>query len=285
MPRAPIATAGWMMDGGRIRVHREQMPDIQSPMRMSRRWRHRLSSYVVALTTIASALTLAIGCGGKSATNTPSSARSEVAIRVGARTVAVSTVNHWVQVEGVISRVVYPRNPIPAGFVPDPPRFQACASYVQRYEPDTRGVAASIPELKRECRQRYERLRTHVLEILATYQWLIGEGTRLGLVPSEAELKAELHLVQRQVFHDRAAFRRYLKYSGQSLRDELSVLRADMISTRLQRAILTKYGRAGAAKFFKRFPARWAAKTSCGRAYVTPDCREYRGPLAPEATT
>jgi len=270
-----------------MRVHRTtSMPDSQLPMRMSRRRWRRLTWYLVALTTVASALALAMGCGGKSASSSsPSGAGGDVAMRVGAHTVAVSTVNHWVQVEGVISRVVYPRNPVPAGFVPDPPRFRACASYVQRFEPGTRGAGASMPELKRECRQRYERLRKHVLEILATYQWLIEEGSKLGLVPSEAELKAELHVVQRQVFHGRAAFRRYLKYSGQTLRDELSVLRADMISTRLQQAILTKYGRAGAAKFFKNFPARWAAKTSCGRAYVTPDCREYRGPLAPEATT
>lgn len=208
-------------------------------------------------------------------------------MRVDGRAISRASVEHWIPIEAVISRLVSPKQPVPKGFVPDPPHYAACIGYLKgigRREADP-GSTGSIMLIRRQCRQRYENVRRHVLEILITFQWLLGESGEQHVALSPGELERAAAQFRSANFQDEAGFQRYLKYSGESLADELLVERMDPLATKLQQVLVARDGATTAGRIFTTFPKRWAARTSCSPGYVVPDCRQYKGPLQPEAAT
>jgi hypothetical protein len=221
---------------------------------------------------------LALGsCGGS----------GETVAEVDGQKISKATLDHWVPIEAVISREVYPERPPPSGVIPDPPSYSACVGYTKSIRAS--GVEAPDPSTqslspKAECKQRYAALRKHMLQILITYQWLIAESAAQGVKVSDAEVRQNLERYEREQFGSKAKFRRFLKYTHQTVADELLVIRIDQLSTRLQKKILAERGKAGAIEYYKRFPEVWTAKTDCRAGYVIPECKQYRGPEAPEAS-
>jgi hypothetical protein len=233
----------------------------------------RSASHLVALALLTAFGAIgATGCGG--------GASGDAVVQVGHNSISKATVEHWVKVEGVVSQKLIPRSPIPAGLVPDPPAYSACIHYLQQNSPTPAKHGSA--GLKRECRQRYQNTRRHVLAILITFQWLMGEGAKRGVSVSMGEARAALNRFKRENHLSNMAFQRYLDYTGQSLADVLLVVKIDALVTKLQQTIAAKLGAAGAAKFFNEFPKRWVGQTSCQAGYVMPDCKQYHGPLPPE---
>lgn len=218
----------------------------------------------------------ACGSGG-----TPSGAIVEVA----GQTVSKMTLDHWVPIEAVISREPVPQQPVPKGEVPDPPRYTACVAYLQATAPAAANGPAkpTTAELKSQCRQRYEAVRRHMLNILITYAWVNAEATVRGIKVSDSEVEQRFARFKPGQFASEAVFQRFLKYTGESLADELLLERFDLLSSKLQQKIVLEHDAAGVAKFYQEFPRRWASKTDCSPGYIVSNCRQYKGPLPPEA--
>jgi hypothetical protein len=221
------------------------------------------------------------------ATACSTSTSDEVAVRIGRNSISKATVDHWIKVEAVISQQLIPQRPVPPGLIPDPPEYAACINYLQAASPKPAvgSPAPSKAQLKRQCQQRYAEVRQHVLALLTTFQWLIGESTARGIKLTDGEVRSLLTNFKKEHFTSAAGFQKYLQYSGQSLADLLLVLRANLATIKLQQQIAAKGGPKALAAFSRDFPKKWVARTDCSRGYVTPNCRQYKGSQAPEVAT
>jgi hypothetical protein len=213
-------------------------------------------------------------------------ASGDAVIRVGRNSISRATVDHWTVIQSTIDGEPSPRRPVPRGLVPDPPRYAACIGYLRASETTaTKGGETPPAELLRsQCKQRYEDARNHVLAILITYQWLIGEGKEQGVAVSDDEVAKQMTEF-RQGFHGEAAFRDFLRANGKSIADESLILKIDVLLSALKQRIVGRYGATAAGRFFQVFPKRWAAKTSCAAGYVVPNCKQYKGSDYPKITT
>jgi hypothetical protein len=228
---------------------------------------------IVALAAVS--IAVLAGCGGS---------KDPAVAGVGEQSISKASLNHWIHVEAIIDHEL-PQAPVPTGEVPDPPRFVACAGYLARKaraDPAPHSVPSSVT-LKQQCRERYSAVREHILRILITYMWLKAEAAKLGVQVSDGESTQQLARYSKEVFKTSAAFQRYLRYTGESLADELLVGKMDLVSAKLERKLISERGVPGATSFFRNFPKRWAAKTNCQAEYVVPGCKQYKGPKAPEA--
>jgi foldase protein PrsA len=223
-----------------------------------------------------------VACGG---TADGGGLSGGVIVRVGGRSVSRAALDHWVPIEAIISRVPDPQQPVARGLVPDPPAYTACVAFMRATPPRLGGAQAgsTVAQLKSACQKRYEDVRGHMLRILITYAWTNAEAALQGVSVSDSEMKQRFDRFKREQFPTEAMFQKFLRYTGESLADELWLTRFDLLSTKIEKKILLKGGIAGATKYYKEFPKRWAAKTSCSPGYIIPNCKQYKGPQPPEA--
>lgn len=212
-------------------------------------------------------------CGGTSV--------SKDIVHVAGLSISKATLDHWMPIESIIALEQVPKRPVPAGEVPDPPRYTACSAYLRATTPN--GSTLSAARLKTECRRRYERVRKHMLQILITYDWLTAEATALGVRVSESEVKRQLSRYEHEQFASETAFRSFLTYTHERLADELFIEKMDLLSTKLEQRTLHLHGLTGLIKQRRAFPKEWAARTSCATGYIISSCKQYRGPEPPEA--
>ena len=231
---------------------------------------------ILPLSVLAAIIALALaGCG---------SSPSAIATVAG-QTVDRETLEHWVPIEAAIDHGILPQAPLPKGEVPDPPHYSACIHYLE-HKARTTPSHPPVPSrsaLLRQCRTRYEGVREHMLQILITFAWVIAETKALNLHVSDHEAAKEFARYKKEVFKTEKAFRNYLRYTGETLADELLISKMDLLSTKLQSKIVAERGINGARRYYADFPKRWAAKTSCKPGFVVPQCRQYKGTTEPEA--
>lgn len=202
-------------------------------------------------------------------------------IRVDGSTISSATVEHWTAIQATINGL------LPAGQPPaklDPPRYTACVEHLRGGEAALGQGAQTVTSLRRECKQRVEGARQHVLAILLTYQWLSGESRALHASVSNREVSKQMESYRRS-FPSQAAFRSQLKVQGKDVSDELLILKIDLLRSRLEQAVAGRAGEAAARRFLQELPQRWTPRTSCAAGFVVPGCKQYRGPAVPEITT
>jgi hypothetical protein len=136
--------------------------------------------------------------------------------------------------------------------------------------------------LRSSCQKRYEAVRTHMITILISFQWMAAETKAHGITVSEAEVEREFERFRSEVYGTPAQFERYLKYTGETRADVLLISRINLVSTKLRNKLIKTEGIPGASKFYHELPIRWAAKTSCQSGFIVPDCKQYKGSRAPE---
>jgi foldase protein PrsA len=227
-----------------------------------------------------------IAIGGVAACGSDRKTADEAVVHVAGHSITKSTVDHWIPIEAIISREPIPRHPIPAGEVPDPPHFTACIAYLQKSAPRAANGAApnsSGARLKNQCQKHFEAVRRHMIQILISYAWTSAEAASWGIKVSDAEVERKFAQFKHEQYPTEAIFQSFLKYTGENLSDELLLERFDILAGRLERKVIQRGGVAGATRFYREFPKIWAAKTNCSPGYVVPNCKQYKGPLSPEA--
>lgn len=222
------------------------------------------------------------GCGG--------SASTSVVIQVGSNAITKAMVEHWIPVVAIKDYELTPYNSVPRWVVLDPPRYTACIDHLQASSgSSTLPVsAAKVKALKAKCRQQYAALRQQALDFLITCEWLISEGERRGLKVTSDEVEHRFERVIKDDYGIRTAFDRYAAATGETVADQLFRSRAKVFSEKIERQFNAKAGLSASqrgqvyAKWVAGFPSRWAARTNCRPGYVVSNCRQYKGPSAPQ---
>lgn len=229
---------------------------------------------------VAIALSVAPGCAGASRTAT-------AVATVGRTPITRGELDHWIAVLARREYEAVPKGPVPSGVVPDPPRYTACMAYLRARPATVGGGSTSLTtkQLVAQCRDQYTALRELALGSLITGDWLIGEGDERGFKVTATEVSQRVAEVTGREFTNRAAFERYLSYTGETLADERLRSRIKLFSAKIEAQLLKGGAQAqqrAYAKFNAELPLKWAKRTTCLPGYVVPNCKEYRGSAKPE---
>jgi hypothetical protein len=233
---------------------------------------------VLAVCAYCAALALSAGlvaCGDSS------SAGDSIVARIDGNSITKATLDHWTDVEAVLAYEAEPKKPVPTGVIPDPPSYAKCIAYSKTtLALGGARLPQSRAQLKRQCEARRRTLQRHVLDILITYYWLLGEGTENGVKATAAEIGR----VKDQIFPTAASFHRYLTLTGERPADERLIIEKDLLDTELLQLAEAKSKPKGehehervVVEAARAFTNKWKARTSCSAGYVVTECKQYQG--------
>jgi hypothetical protein len=121
-----------------------------------------------------------------------------------------------------------------------------------------------------------KQVRSEVLQYLISAEWLLGEAGADHVVVSASAIAREFRSERRQQFPTLAAYRRFLRHSGQTEQDILFKVRLNLTSQAVQaHATAGLKGAAAAhalARFLAGYRARWQAQTTCRSPFVISLC-------------
>ncbi|MGA2013431.1 MAG: hypothetical protein ABSH51_23250 [Solirubrobacteraceae bacterium] len=211
------------------------------------------------VTGVLCALTIAAGVAAAAASPVP---RGDVAVVAGSP-VSTTTWHHWllVAVSGSASAT-----PGAARIVPvQPPRFASCVARARRQIPALKRTARTV--VVRDCAALFRSLNAQVLDFLITARWYIDDAARLGISYTAAQVSTTLAGDRRRQFPTAAAYRAFLRKTGQTTADIRFRVLADLVF----KALLAHDHTMAAVDREAR--ALYRARTVCAPLYAISDCR------------
>jgi foldase protein PrsA len=215
-----------------------------------------------------------------------SSGHAGVVARFRGWQLSVGSLTHWIAIEAVLERDLYPQQAPPPGMVPDPPKFSACVGYERASWPPTvvGKPAPTRQQLLQACRARYEQIREHILQLLISYQWMQAETRAHHILVSELDVqRAYVGVEHGAPWRTTTEFAKYLHATGETPADERKIVRFDLEDSALEEQTLHEHGIPGLRKLLRQFPRELKAQTNCSPGYVITECKQYKGSQPPEA--
>jgi foldase protein PrsA len=171
-------------------------------------------------------------------------------VQVGSTPITKVTFEHWLSVAASSSAGTTTAAK-PA--VPVPPSYTACIAHEKSVAPKpAKGQAVPTEAtLKTQCETQYKSLQTEVLGFLISSEWVIGEGSHLGVNVSDKEVKKEFEKIKDQQFPKPAEFEKFLATSGQTVSDLLLRVKLNMLSSKIQQKIAKGKGTVTQAEIEK----------------------------------
>ena len=190
---------------------------------------------------------------------------SNAVVQVGGNPITKSTFEHWLSVAAASSATAAPGKTAPKPVVPDPPNFTNCIAHLEATAPKpAKGQAKpTSAQLKAQCQQQYQSLQQEVLGFLISSEWVIGEGSHLGVKISDQEVKKEFEKIKNQQFPKPAEFEKFLATSGQTVSDLLLRVKLNMMSSKIQQKIAKGKGaptKAEIEKYYKQNQQRFGTQ-------------------------
>jgi len=191
----------------------------------------KASRFITALGAVLFAIIGLSACGG----GIPGNA----VVKVADKSITKDTFNHWMEVAAVASQGATTGKPV----VPDPPKYTAC---IQRLiattaKPAKGQKAPSAEQLKKQCQTEYKSLQTEVLGFLISSEWVLGEADALKVKLSDKEAHQQFEKVKSQQFPKAVEFEKFLTTSGQTVSDLLLRVKLNLMSVKIQQAIVKKH--------------------------------------------
>jgi foldase protein PrsA len=183
--------------------------------------RERKTIYLSAALALLLAAVVA-GCGG-----VPGNAVATV----DGDPIEKSTFDHWM---GIAAKSTGPE-----AQVPDAPEFTRCVADKRENQPEeAEGQPQGTDEqLKAQCREEYEALRTQVMQLLITSEWIEGEAEEMDISVSDEEVQEAFDQQKEQAFPKEKDFEEFLETSGQSTDDLMYRVRLDTLSNKIREQV------------------------------------------------
>ena len=197
---------------------------------------------IPALGAILIALVALSACG--------ESVPSDAVVQVGGTPLTKTAFDHWMGVASASTSNVGSTAKTP---IPVPPEYKECIAHLQASAPKpAKGEAPPTQaKLKSECESQYKELQQEVLGFLISSQWVLGEGSSLGVKLTDAEVKKEFEKIKKTQFPKAAEFEKFLASSGQSVSDLLLRVKLNLLSQRIQKKIIADKSKVTQAQIQK----------------------------------
>ena len=164
---------------------------------------------------------------------------SDAVVQVNGHPITMTTLNHWLGVAASLSAastVGQTSKPV----IPEPPAYTACIADLEATESKpAKGQGARTPiQLRAQCEQQYKEMAQQVLGYLISLDWVFGAAEEQGVHVSDKEVVERFDAFKKESFKTKAAFQSFLAKTGETVSDLLLREKYQMVSTKLQKAIM-----------------------------------------------
>jgi foldase protein PrsA len=182
-------------------------------------------------------------------------------LTVNGTPVSKDTFMHWMGVAAAATATTA-EGAAPKPVIPEPPKYTACISHLEATQPKpAKGAPATTQaQLKSQCEQQYKTLQPEVLGFLISSEWVLGEGSALGVSVSDKEVKKRFAQIKEQQFPKAAEFEKFLANSGQTVSDLLLRVKLNLMSSKIQQKIVkskSNVSQAAISKYYNEHKSRF----------------------------
>jgi foldase protein PrsA len=148
--------------------------------------------------------------------------------------------------------------------VPDPANdYAKCVAAKRKATPaPAKGQPKVTDEqLKTQCKTEYEQLRSQVLQLLISFQWIQGEADAMEIKVSDAEVKKAFEEQKKQSFPKEEDYKKFIQQSGQSNEDIIQRVKLDLLSNKIRDKVVKgkdKVSDKAIEDFYNKNKARFA---------------------------
>jgi foldase protein PrsA len=180
-----------------------------------------LSAFFVAALTLTA-------CGG----GVPSNA----VVKVDDQTIKKETFDHWMKIAAISQAGQANPNATtpPKATIPDAPEFKQCIANLRKTTKPAKGQPQPTDaNLKTQCQQQYNTLKTQVLQFLIRSTWLDREATKEGVKVSDTDAQKSIDGLKKQQFPKEADYQKFLIASGLTNADVLYQQRITLLQQKI----------------------------------------------------
>jgi foldase protein PrsA len=124
-----------------------------------------------------------------------------------------------------------------AAVAPDPPDFKKCVA-TKKQQPVPKGQdKPSDSQLKKQCKQQFDQLKTEVMQFLIQAEWVQQEAEAQGVKVTDKEIKRSFEDQKKQAFPTDKAYQQFLKSSGMTEADILFRVKLDQLQKDLTQKV------------------------------------------------
>jgi foldase protein PrsA len=120
---------------------------------------------------------------------------------------------------------------------PDPPDFEKCVA-AKKKQPLPKGQEQpSNSQLKKQCEQEFDQLKTEVMQFLIQAEWVQQEAEEQGVKVTDQDIKRSFEDQKKQAFPNDKAYQQFLEQSGMTEADILFRVRLDQLQQKLTQKV------------------------------------------------
>jgi foldase protein PrsA len=185
-------------------------------------------------------------------------------VSVDGQTIRKSTFDHWMKIAAISSQGQTNPNATtaPKANVPDAPDFKQCIARLKATTKPAKGQPEpSDANLKTQCQQQYNGLKTQVLQFLIRATWLDREASKQGVKVSDQDAQKSIDTLKKQQFPKEQDYQRFLVASGLTNADVVFQQRTTLLEQKLTTKITKgkdKVTDAQIAAYYDKNKARFA---------------------------
>ncbi|MEA2352629.1 MAG: foldase protein PrsA [Thermoleophilaceae bacterium] len=162
--------------------------------------------------------------------------------KVGDHVITKAEFNHWLAAAARQQSQGQPGQPPSAAAVPDPPNFTNCIAEKQKQPVPKGAQKPPAAQLKAQCKQQYDGLKTQTMQFLISAQWLQQEADKRGVKATPAQVQKTFEDQKKQAFPKEADYQKFLKTSGRTEADLLFQVKLSVLTNALQAKVTEKAG-------------------------------------------
>src|SRR4051812_36762119 len=161
--------------------------------------------------------------------------------KIGDQSIKRATFNHWMQIAAVSQ--AGQANPATTGTpkaqVPDAPAFTKCVAQKKATaaKPAKGQPEPTEAQLKGQCKQEYDQLKTQVLEFLIRGTWLDQESAKQNVKITNAEVQKQIDAAKKQAFQKPEDFQTFLQRQGLTEADVFFQQRNQLLEQKLTQKV------------------------------------------------
>jgi foldase protein PrsA len=145
--------------------------------------------------------------------------------------------------------------------VPDPPDFTRCVAAKKKAPAPEGQDKPTEPQLKKQCEQEYDQLKSEVMQFLIQAEWVEQEAEERDIEVSAKAVKKSLEDQKKQAFPNEKAYKEFLKTSGMSEEDILFRVEIDQLQQKLTQDVTEdakKVSNADIEEYYEKNQKRFA---------------------------
>src|SRR5436305_3140590 len=160
---------------------------------------------------------------------------------INGMTIQKDTFSHWMKVAATSTAAQ--QNPsattAPKVSVPDAPDFKQCIAEKRKTTPAPAKGQPQVTDaqLKTQCQQQYDTLKSQVMQFLIRSTWLDAEASKEKVNVADKEVQKSIDAAKKQAFPNPADFQKYLTRSGLTEADVFFQQRAQLLQQKITQKV------------------------------------------------